>query len=382
MGNANNIKPLSQKLAKVILLGETIKDFDSSAVFDAKTKEQLLLDIRSGKHLSFINSIDTEKDWEILQNKIKGSKRKALYWKYAAAASVLLCVALAILLSKETVEAPTKEPIIVNNKIETGIDKATLTLNDGTQVLLEKGTSYQTTTAISNGETIIYTKQEPITDTAFNTLTIPRGGQFYIALSDGTEVWLNSESQLKYPESFSAGKARTVALVYGEAYFKVAPSTAHKGATFIVNNQFQDIEVLGTAFNIKAYKNENSVHTTLVEGKVAISTAKGKQNLIPTQQAVVNRMDNSITIATVDVYRETSWKEGVFSFRNKPLKEIMTVLSRWYNMEVVFENPKLEKEKFNGTLDKNQSIEEILSSIKNTNIIKTYEIKEHTLILK
>lgn len=277
-------------------------------------------------------------------------------------------------------------PIIVNNNIKAGTDKAILTLKDGSEVTLEKGTAYQTQNANSNGEEIVYRRAGEAgksgAEMAYNHITVPRGGQFHVKLSDGTGVWLNSESRLKYPVAFADGKPRQVELVYGEAYFDVSPSTDHKGASFKVFNRSQEVEVLGTEFNIKAYKDETNIYTTLVEGKVAVSTAGKNQILVPDQQSNLDMVNNSMSVVTVDVYKEISWKEGVFSFRNKPLKEIMKVLSRWYDMDVVFENKAIETEKFMGTLGRDQSIEDILNAIKSTNIINTYRINNQTIVLK
>ena len=274
-------------------------------------------------------------------------------------------------------------PRIISNNIENGSDKATLTLEDGSQVALGKGSAYETQNVHSDGEEIMYGAGESnISEVVFNLLTVPRGGQFHLVLSDGTEVWLNSESQLKYPVNFIKGQARQIELVYGEGYFDVSPSTEHDGSKFIVFNQFQEIEVLGTEFNIKAYKEETTIYTTLVEGKVAISTASTKNVLEPSQQASLNLNDDSIDIDTVNVYNEISWKEGVFSFRRKPLVEIMKVLSRWYDIDVNFESPKLEKALFNGALGKDQNIEDILNIIKNFGVIRDYEIINKTILLK
>jgi len=274
-------------------------------------------------------------------------------------------------------------PRIISNNIENGSDKATLTLEDGSQVALGKGSAYETQNVHSDGEEIMYGAGESnISEVVFNLLTVPRGGQFHLVLSDGTEVWLNSESQLKYPVNFIKGQARQIELVYGEGYFDVSPSTEHDGSKFIVFNQFQEIEVLGTEFNIKAYKEETTIYTTLVEGKVAISTASTKNVLEPSQQASLNLNDDSIDIDTVNVYNEISWKEGVFSFRRKPLVEIMKVLSRWYDIDVNFESPKLEKALFNGALGKDQNIEDILNTIKNFGVIRDYEIINKTILLK
>ena len=308
-------------------------------------------------------------------------KKNSHAWKYAIAASIILLISISFLFNKSN-EEQLIEPIIVNT-IETGTDKATLTLGDGSQIALEKGSTFQTNNANSNGEKIIYEeRKQKRTEIIYNYLTIPRGGQFQIALSDGTQVWLNSESQLKFPVSFIEGETRKVELLYGEAYFDVSPSIEHKGSKFKVINQSQEIEVLGTEFNIRAYKDESNIYTTLVEGKVSVSSSSTNQVLKPTQQANLNLNNNMMTVATVDVYNEVSWKEGVFSFNRKPLVEIMAVLSRWYNLDVEFVNQKTKNEGFNGALSKDQNIEDILKTIKNFGIIKDYEIKNKTVILK
>ena len=151
-----------------------------------------------------------------------------------------------------------------------------MTLADGSKIALEKGTPVQTQNANSNGEELIYESSKNTSRLVYNYLTIPRGGQFVIKLSDGTKVWLNSASQLKFPVAFIEGESREVELVYGEAYFEVSPSTAHKGAHFQVYNKKQKVEVVGTEFNIKAYKDESNIYTTLVNGKVNVETGNKK----------------------------------------------------------------------------------------------------------
>lgn len=278
-------------------------------------------------------------------------------------------------------ETPFTAPVIVHNQIETGTDKAILTLETGQDVVLTRGQSYTTETASSNGEEIVYQTTAP-KELAFHTLTIPRGGQFFVALSDGTKIWLNSESKLKYPVSFSEGQPRSVELLYGEAYFEVSPSTEHQGAGFRVKHPQQDVQVLGTTFNIKAYKDETTIYTTLVEGKVEIVTPNGKQILMPHQQAQVNSSAHTLSVSATNVYNEVSWKAGVFSFNDKSLKEIMTVLARWYDMEVEIKNPDIANEKFIGVLMRSQNIEGVLSIMKNTGSINNYEINTKKVILK
>ena len=312
-------------------------------------------------------------------NKSKSRKQRYII-KYAVAAVIAVLLALPFIIKNPETEI--LEPIIVNNNIKTGTDKATLTLEDGTEVILEKGQEYIADNLISNGEELVY--DEAVKDKqeiAYNYLTIPRGGQFFVKLSDGTQVWLNSETQLKYPTQFVEGQSRDVELVYGEAYFDVSPSTEHHGAIFKVLHSKQDIQVLGTEFNVSAYKDESEIQTTLVEGKVAVSTARESFNMEPNDQFTLNLMTNTGSINTVDVDDFISWKDGVFSFEGKPLKQIMRVIARWYDAEVIFINKETQDLKFRGTLSKDQTIEQILSIMKSNTVIN-YEIHDKTIIIK
>ncbi|SIQ98521.1 FecR family protein [Maribacter ulvicola] len=266
-------------------------------------------------------------------------------------------------------------------EIRPGTDKATLLLEDGSKVELEKGQTYQTKKIKSSGKELVYTKDVSTKEIKYNYLTIPRGGQFLLKLTDGTKVWLNSETQLKYPVSFVQGRPRTVELIYGEAYFEVTPSSENNGAKFQVINHTHKVEVIGTEFNIKAYRDEKSIYSTLVEGKIDVMNHSSKKSLIPGQQSNFNIENNSISIANVDVESVTSWRQGLFVFKEKPLKDIMRVLSRWYDVDVVFEDKKLETLKFRGVVSKDQEIEQIMSIIKST-VIKDYEIKGKTIILR
>jgi ferric-dicitrate binding protein FerR (iron transport regulator) len=333
---------------------------------------------------------DTENEKQIIKSRIfqKQSKKQKIryinFYKYAAAA--ILTIGLGYMLTNNLFNKPSVEiPTAVNKIIEPGTDKAILTLEDGTELTLEKGQNFKTQNANSNGEAIVYEstkiKSEEI---QYNYLTIPRGGQYRLVLSDKTEVWLNSETKLKYPVTFIKGKTRIVELVYGEAYFDVSPSSENKSAKFQVLNQSQLIEVLGTEFNLKAYKDDDNVYTTLVEGKIAINLNNGKkQDLSPDQQAKWNPNTNSLSLEKdVNVYNEISWKYGVFNFNGKPLKEIMKTISRWYDVEIVFLNKKVEETEFVGVIRKNRNLEDILVNIKNFGVIKDYERKEKMVILK
>ncbi|MBA0884971.1 FecR family protein [Flavobacterium undicola] len=308
--------------------------------------------------------------------------RKVIY--YSAAAVVLGIVTTTYFYRTSLVNKPIAAPVIVvNNTIQTGKDKAILTLEDGSVVTLEKDKVYEKDNVVSNGKELVYNNNNKAkSGLAYNYLTIPRGGQFHVKLADGTEVWLNSDSKLKFPVAFADGRAREVELIYGEAFFDVSPSTEHKGAKFKVLNKDQEVEVLGTEFNIKAYKDEDKIYTTLVEGKVTVSGFNSKKYMVPNQQSIINLKNGNITINPIDAYNEILWTKGIFSFKGKTLKEIMNVMSRWYDVQVVFQNSEIEKVKFNGVLSKNDNIKEILTIIKKTNFINEYEIKDQKIIIK
>lgn len=334
--------------------------------------------------------IDKKKAWEAIKFKTQNRKKIQFNkpWIKYAAAAVLIGVLLTTYFFKDTksnIPIETRPNIVKEAPkiMLPGTDKAILTLEDGSQIALEKGKSFQMQNASSNGDVIVYKADKINTESiVYNYLTIPRGGQFFIKLADGTQVWLNSETQLKYPVAFAEGQPREVELVYGEAYFEVSPSSQHNGAKFKVINQFQEVEVIGTEFNIKAYKDEFNIYTTLVDGKVTINSAGKQQKLIPSQQSNLDILSRNMTIGNVDVSSETSWRTGVFIFREKPLKDIMKVLSRWYDVDVIFENKKLENIPFKGVLSMNQDFKEILETIKSLSIIKNYEINDKQLILK
>lgn len=313
----------------------------------------------------------------------KNQKLRKLFY-YSAAAVLLGGVMTTYFNRMNTDNKPIEvTKVLVNNVISAGTDKAILTLEDGSNVMLEKDKTYEKDNVVSNGKELICKKGNKSNATvAYNYLTIPRGGQFKLSLSDGTEVWLNSESKLKFPVAFVEGSLRKVELIYGEAFFDVSPSSEHKGAKFKVLNKDQEVEVLGTEFNIKAYKDEENVYTTLVEGKVTVSNTTSKKYLTPNQQSVINLKNRDITIKSIDAYNEVLWTKGIFSFKGKNLKEIMDVMSRWYDVQVVFQNAELEKVKFNGVLSKNDNIKEILKIIKKTNFINDYEIKDRKIIIK
>jgi ferric-dicitrate binding protein FerR (iron transport regulator) len=358
------------------VLEDWLSDDSNKKYFNEFVEINFLINSKSQfDHTTSLNN------FKIITNK-NLQKNYTKYLKYAAA--VLIFISAGYFISKN--EVGIDKNVAAEKIIQIGTDKATLTLEDGSEVVLEKGHVYASKTANSNGKNIIYKNaqnnaKETTINIAYNYLTIPRGGEFFVQLSDSTKVWLNSETKIKFPVKFRKGAVREVELIYGEAYFDVSSSEKHYGASFKVFTQFQVAEVLGTAFNIKAYKDENEIATTLVEGKVSVNLNDKKEILMPTQQLNYNTNNKTFTILTVNTDFETSWHKGYFSFTGKPLKEIMKFISRWYDIDIEFENKLNENIKFNGSLSRNQNIENILLTIKNTNNIN-YEIKSDKIIIK
>ncbi|WP_394972833.1 FecR family protein [uncultured Croceitalea sp.] len=329
-------------------------------------------------------------DFELSQEREKILKRTKLkrvrllnnFYKYAAAIVVLISLGYFILTPDELIN---EVPIIVNNDIKIGTDKAILTTENGKDFILEEGKQFMSDNVSSDGKTIVYKsvgKDVVNAEIAYNYITVPRGGQFYIKLSDNTKIWLNSDSKIKYPKEFVANQDREVELIYGEAYFDVSPSTNHNGSKFKLLSRGQKVEVLGTEFNVKAYQDEIHTYTTLVEGKVQVFNAKGGRQLAPGQQSIVNVETLNLNINEIDVYNHISWKDGVFSFKSVALKDIVKVLERWYDVEITIENKAIEDIKFIGVFRKDYALEKIIKQIKNTNFINAYEINNQKISIK
>ncbi|WP_136468618.1 FecR family protein [Flagellimonas onchidii] len=308
--------------------------------------------------------------WNNIENNLQAKSRRIQYWKYAVAAAVVLLISTSIFLNRDSIGSETPE--VVTNNIVPGTDKAVLTIENGANITLVEGQEYNLEHLVTDGTQLAYRSNKGSVDAEvkYNYLTIPRGGQFLVKLSDGTKVWLNSDSKLKYPVSFLKGTSRDVELVYGEAYFDVSPSEEHGGSAFRVFSKNQELEVLGTEFNIKAYDNEADIATTLVEGKVSVVNADISKTLAPGEQSKFNLETQDFSVGKVNIYDVISWRQGVFSFEEVPLSEIVKVLARWYDVDFEFKNEAIKHEAFTGVLNKNQNLEHILHTIKNTNNMK------------
>lgn len=354
-----------------------LKDDKNSSVFNHFVRTEYLTTLCMGEY-------NIEKAKESISNRLKCSERKRkmiIFKRISIAASVLLILGLSYfkLINKEQIiETP--------NKIEIGSDKAILTLENGNQIALEKGKKYQTGKANSNGEELVYAREEETSNEGqllYNCLTIPRGGQFFVQLSDGTKVWLNSDSKLKYPIEFHKGKMRTVELVYGEAFFKVSPSTDHNRDSFSVLTKGQVVNVLGTEFNISAYNDNNVIATTLIEGKVVVQKGDSEKVLKPNQQSITENGSDLIDVIEIDASQEISWVNGMFTFNEEPLDEMMRTLSRWYDAEIIFESAERKKFVFTGILARSKSVEDLLKLIEATSEGEVkFEVDDKKIIIK
>jgi transmembrane sensor len=210
-----------------------------------------------------------------------------------------------------------------------------------------------------------------------NTLIIPRGGEFQLTLADGTRVWLNAESTIRYPAQFT-GALRWVELT-GEAYFEV---TKNKERPFQVSTPGQTIAVLGTSFNVTAYPEEAQTLTTLVEGEIAVKLDEGATlRVTPGYQSVFDAAAGTLSTRKVDTDLYTSWKDGVFIFEDEKLANILTRLGRWYDVDIAYANAHQKEARFTAHVDKYQSATEVLKLIQVTGAV-TFEADRETIIVK
>ena len=315
---------------------------------------------------------DPEKLWrQIAACRAEGENRKFRLpkrWRYIAAAVLLfITIGVGYLLRQQ------KQPVLpsLSALLEPGERKAILKFENGEQIDLGRVASG--TLLSRQGVTICLDSLQGITylpafsgesEPVYNTIEVPRGGEYRLVLPDGSMVWLNSDSELKFPMNF-AGERRKVFLK-GEAYFQVAKDKEHP---FVVVTGEAEVEALGTSFNIYSYEEENRIETTLVEGAVRFAVADQTVILMPGEQGVVGT-DGNLEKKKVDVFPYIAWKEGKFVFRKRSLEEVMHIISRWYNVEAVFQNESLKKVSFSGNLKRYDDFEHIVSMLEMTGGIR------------
>jgi ferric-dicitrate binding protein FerR (iron transport regulator) len=286
------------------------------------------------------------------------SPRKIRWWPYAAAAVTIGMIGWLYLKPVPEPSVPLVATTIHKTDIQAGSNKATLTLADGSTIALDSiGILQQGATTIRRKPGILqYAAQGKQETVSFNTLSTPRGGQYQVMLPDGSKVWLNAASRLKYPTAFN-GKERIVELE-GQAYFEIAKN-AHQPFKVHVNGT--DIQVLGTSFDVMAYPDEKTTNTTLLEGAVKVAD----KILKPGQQAAVSGSD--INIRQVNTEDVIAWKNGYFSFRDADLPTVMRQLSRWYDVTISYHGA-IPQGTFSGEIGRTLSLEQALQILEQTRV--------------
>ncbi len=312
-------------------------------------------------------------------------------WKIAVAvASVLLVLSAGVFFilknngSKQLVAKAAPAQTDTKNNIVPGGNKATLTLANGSIISLDSAANGLLTRQgnikiqkLANGLVAYDINSEKILSKGkveYNTISTPRGGEYQVTLSDGTKVWLNAASSIRFPVVFT-GKERKV-IITGEAYFEVAKN---KEKPFKVEANSSEVEVYGTHFNVNAYGDEADIKTTLLEGKVKVSVpGQSPEFLLPGQQADINKQGKIKVLDDVDTNIAVAWMHGYFQFKSADLQSILRQISRWYDVDIVYEgNVSLH---FTGQLNKNLEVSKVFKTLSLTNEVH-FSIKDKKIIV-
>ena len=330
--------------------------------------------------MHIIAKFNTEKALSKLKNRKQVKRRGILSWIAAASVVVIAGVSAWILLSQE----PDVDNLSVTEKFEPGKAIVTLEMASGLKYRLDTLSSVvrnnRVNVAFDNNDGVLKIKeQDSLADGAtkeigYNTVNVPYGGTYTVELCDGTKVYLNSGTTLEFPSRFD-GKVRSV-ILKGEAYFDVARNVSKP---FVVEVDEMKVKVLGTSFNVKSYVDEPGVYTTLVEGSVAIlRDGQPGKKIKPGEQAYYNKGVGTLSIAEVDVKEFTSWKDGVFYFKDIALEEILRIVSRWYDLEVFYMNQGAKSVIYSGKLPMYSSVEDVLRKFEISGDVR-FELKGRTL---
>ena len=312
---------------------------------------------------------NSEEEFLYLEKSIYDRKSRRMTLRWSIAASIILLVGLFVGRTISGVRDIHEEQELAKSVMQPGTSKAILMMADGKEVVLEQGQNLnillnERVRVATSSQGIVYEEYgKGMVTEEYNKLTTPIGGEYSLVLSDGTKVFLNADSELKYPVEFSDGK-RIVDLK-GEAYFEV-----HKDSLrpFIVRINGAEVTVLGTSFNVNTYGDDGQIYTTLVNGSVRVSSMKNKQEEIlkPGMQSVMNVQSGLLTVRKVDVEPYVAWREGRFVFRAMTLDLIMRQLQRWYDFEVFYQNSELKDYEFRGVIKRDMDLDKVLSVIKAT----------------
>lgn len=357
---------------------EVLDEWRKACTANETTYRKLMDETFLEREYRRIKAVDASRPLADMQSRIgaqRGRKRMLSWYRIGAAAAVagLILWGVSYFISQPAIpltEQQTTE--MYASHIRPGETKAVLTLDDGTTVSLgaDKRKNEQ---VIGQKQTKRKSEQQKL-----NQLTTPRGGEFRITLADGTEVWLNAESQLSYPDTFRTDERRVI--LKGEAYFQVAKN---EQKPFYVESDGQLIRVYGTEFNIRSYLEDEEIYTTLVEGSVALQAHNGANAelfLTPGHQAVFDKQTASVYIRPVDTGVVTSWRKGMFVFEEQNLGQIMAELSRWYDFDYEFMDNVLSETIFMGSVPRYGDFNEVLEILEKSGGLK-FRMQERTVIV-
>jgi hypothetical protein len=297
------------------------------------------------------------------------------YWQSAAAVLVIAILGSAGYILFEEFRSVEQEQIFMPGKsiayLQVDNNKV-IELNQVDTLLL-----FNKTKANLDSGRIVYSQAESTKEAIeYHKINVPRNGEYFVQLSDGTKVWVNSESSIGFKSRFD-GKQRIVELS-GEAYFEVAKNPDQP---FIVRTDNMDIRVLGTHFNVKAYPDEEYTYATLNEGKIRVNKGELNEILAPNQQLALNNSTNEFSKQEVDASIYSAWVKGKFVFKDEKLEDILIALSRWYDIKIFYENARLKEDKFSISVNRYDDINVLLDHLQLTGGIN-FEISKNALIVK
>lgn len=323
---------------------------------------------RSGRLAEFVR-FNSREDWRKVR---VGFRRRRNIFRRLLPYAAVLVVGLAVWGGVWISSQPGTKVVVVQNEI--GCAQARLLLPDGSRIDLSAGeNTLNNADFVSDGHTLVYTDSVREKAPEKHTLQIPRGGEYHLILSDGTEVWLNSETELRYPDHFT-GNSREVELS-GEAYFEVAKNAS---CPFYVKTTGMQVQVLGTSFNVRAYPGEQR-RTTLVEGRVAVGFGDQRIEILPGEQLILS--ENEAEVRQVNVAYYTAWREYRFAFDDQYLVEVLKNLERWYDVHFLIHDDEIKTMRFTGNLPKYEDIDKILEIIELATCVK-FDINDRTIAIR
>ena len=329
--------------------------------------------------------------YQVIERNINKKRRSGRWLRTVAAAFVVLNICAGIYLYSSKYED--QELLITNSgtaDVPPGTDQATLILSDGRRVqlsdvadsgrlALQEGVVISKT---ADGQLVYHVsssaKADPKGVIAYNTIETPQGGQYQVVLPDGTRVWLNAASSFRYPINFSVAGRRAVQLSYGEAYFEVSPDKEHP---FVLSSGRQQLEVLGTHFNVSAYTEDAVVKTTLLEGKVKLTDRLSKEEVMLRAGQQAQLSGTGIQVENLDEANIDLWKDGKFIFNNEPMVSVMQQISRWYKVNVVFQDP-VQDVRLNGSVSRFEHLSTLLSKLEQTGLVSFKREGNNLVVMK